>query len=190
MFSEQSIAGATVGVSIWQTNGTKKDLASPKARTPISRRRHSSVSKTGSRNNSAKRLEESAHQKGINPTNEASSSGGDSGAEGGAGRVKASLARKESGSDDYLRKDQIIGGERTGSSGTAATGGSDFAKQGRGALEEEKKEDEAGDGPPVTAPAAVPSKLPSPNERRAHLRARRFHVRPLRTPPARLKSSG
>ena len=39
-------------------------------------------------------------------------------------------------------------GERTGSSGTAATRGSDFANQGRGALEEEEEEeeeDEAGD---------------------------------------------
>lgn len=76
-------------------------------------------------------------QQGLNPTNEASSSGGDSGAEGGGASGEGFIGSQGSGSDDYLRKDDT--------SATDATGGSDFAKQGRGALEEEQ-EDEAGDG--------------------------------------------
>ena len=65
-------------------------------------------------------------------------SGGSSGVSDGEGFIGS----RGSGSDDYLQ-------ERSGSessSSAAATGGSDFAKQGRGSLDDEDQDDESGSG--------------------------------------------
>lgn len=55
------------------------------------------------------------------------------------------IGQQGGGSDEYLQERGDSAGGTTTPSGTGATGGSDFANQGRGALDEEE-EDESGTG--------------------------------------------
>lgn len=68
------------------------------------------------------------------------------GASGGGSTGEGFIGAQGSGSDDYLQEPSPLSGKTGSSSSAEATGGSDFASEGRGALDDEEDE-EAGAGP-------------------------------------------